>query len=92
MTDPAVLTHSLQPLCPDLAFMGQLLLAIWVDPFLTFDPCLGTGGSVLPEAPIVASQPSFRAGSLASSNSKAGKYQVFHPESGKGAGPVLLTG
>lgn len=55
---------------PGLAFVCWPLLVRWVDPLLISNPCLGTGGSVLPTAPTMASQPGFRAGSIAFLNSK----------------------
>lgn len=70
-----------------LAFVSWPLLAIWVDPLLTSNSCLGTGGSVLP-----AVQPHFRAGSLASSKSQwesaKSSIQSLAREQGQG----FLTG
>ena len=52
---------------PNLAFVCWPLLAIWIGPFLTYNPCQGTASSVLHITSIVASQPTIRTGSLTSS-------------------------
>ena len=79
-----MLTCGLQPSCPDLAFIGQLLLAIWINPLLISSPAwvLVALSSLWPRRGFSAQ---LQARQLSPFKLKVGERQVSQPESGKGA-------